>query len=152
MEFVFDRTASDVINAKKIKQEKFLNGIALSNNEKITIKKGSLSLEDINRIEQNLYDIQTDMIDIGYYIQMQKNFDIFNQESVFYKYQILDWVERVEALKKGFFPYNDTPSEPVAMYHYEEINKIEKILFDMHKRLKEIKSFFRECGNFECGG
>lgn len=152
MTFIYDRTQNDVINAKRIKEDKFLKGVSLSDSEKSIMKKGSLSLEDINRIEQNLYDIQTELMSVGYYAQIDKKIDIFDRESVLYKYQIVDWVKRVEALKVAFFPYSNTPSEPIAIYHYEEINKIEKILFDTQKRFEEMKSLFRECGDYECGG
>lgn len=152
MQFVFDRTREDVANAKRLKKDKFLKGVSLSDSEKSIMGKGSFSLEDINRIEQNLYDIQTELMSVGYYAQIDEKIDIFGRESVFYKYQIVDWIKRIEALKVAFFPYENTPSEPIARYHYEEINKIEKILFDTQKRFEEMESLFRECGAYECGG
>lgn len=152
MEFVFDRTRENVLNAKKIKQDKFLKGVPLTDEEIQIMSKGALGLNDINRIQNNFNTIQGKMNRFGYFSQTSGGFGQFSQNGIFYDTYFKEWFTRIQALKKAFFPYSDTPSQPTARLYYEEINKLEKTLFDLNKRLVEMEGFFEECGNLECGG
>lgn len=152
MIFVYNRTKQNVIDAKTIRTKKFLKNEDLTEQEKAIVSKGSFSLDDINRIENNIYQIQTNLEENGYYSQMEKELVVYEQQDVFRKNNLTNWIQKTDALKKSFFVYDDTPKKPLAIYHYEEINKLEKILFDINNRLSEMKSLFRECGNYECGG
>ena len=60
-------------------------------------------------------------------------------------------VDNTNVLRNAFFVYNDTPSTPPVSYHYNDINALEKILYDLDVMISDVKSHYRECGTFECG-
>lgn len=47
--------------------------------------------------------------------------------------------------------YKATPNTPPVSYHYNDINALEKILYDLDVMINDVKSHYRECGTFESG-
>jgi hypothetical protein len=147
---IYDRTAEDVSEALRIREEKVKNFIALTEGEKTQLERGMITYNTLNRIENKQAELKALLENAGYYmdvlhIKSWSADDIFNEE----EFEIL--IENLDILRNAFFTYTDTPETPAARYHYEEINALEKILFDLEKMINDMKSRYRECGTFECG-
>lgn len=151
MNFVYDRTLFDVENASRIQKEKVAKGIELTETDITILSKGAFTRSDINRIQSNILSIGADLENMGYYFQESIKNTVYDENDIFYQEDLQYWCDLVDKFKKAFFVYVDTPIKPLARYSYNEINKLEKILFDLNERSKEIKSLYRECGNYECG-
>ena len=71
--------------------------------------------------------------------------DIFNVDEF---QRILD---NTNVLRNAFFVYKATPNTPPISYHWQDINALEKILYDLDVMINDVKSNYRECGTFYCG-
>lgn len=151
MNFVYDRTYADVVNSRNIRNDKVAKGIGLTKSDKETIKKGSITLEDINRISQNISRVAKNIAEMGYYTQKDISEILYEQRDVFYREDLERICKLADSLKKSFFVYPTTPRSPFAKYHYIEFNNIEKITKDILEKSNEVKLLYRECGNFVCG-
>lgn len=152
MQFIYNRTLASVQSAVKIRKEKISKGVELTEQDLTILSIGAITQDDINRIQSNIFNVGSDLKDMGYYFQSQIENKTYDENDIFYQEDLQDWCNLVDKFKKAFFPYADTPIKPLARYSFEEFNKLEKILFDLNKRTDEVKSLYRECGNYECGG
>lgn len=152
MEFIYNRTLASVESSVKIRKEKISKGIDLTENDLIILSMGAITQDDINRIQQNISNIGVELQNMGYYFQNQIENKTYDENDIFYQEDLQEWCNLADKFKKAFFPYADTPIKPLARYSFEEFNKLEKILFDLNKRTDEVKSLYRECGDYECGG
>ena len=147
---IYDRTKKDVQNAIKIRSEKVQKFIALNDEEVAILEKGFITINTINRIENKQSELKTLLNNIGYY-----NTDIYNktwsESDIFTENDLIRIVNNVISLRKAFFVYFNSPPNPIAKYHYTEINSIEKILYDLETMEKYVKENFKECNTFYCG-
>ena len=146
---IFDRTIQDVENAIRIRDE-VKNGGSITDDERITLERGFLTLETLNRIEEKQTELKELLNDIGYW-----NTDFTNTEwvtsDVFGETDLQRIIDNEDVLKNAFFVYENTPQTPNASYHYENINALEKILYDLEEMINDVKTNFRYCNTFECG-
>ena len=105
MEFVYDRSAQDVLQMTK---------------------KGVLNADDINRIENNTWDI-ADKIAVPVTV---KSWSVGGLPRVSDYKRIRDNVERI---RQGYGIRSDTPVTPEQPLNtYQKWNDIERILFDVN--------------------
>ena len=71
--------------------------------------------------------------------------DIFNVNEF---QRILD---NTNVLRNAFFVYKATPNTPPVSYHYNDINALEKILYDLDVMINDVKSKYKRCGTLRCG-
>ena len=71
--------------------------------------------------------------------------DIFNAD----EFQRI--IDNTNVLRQAFFVYKDTPNTPPESYHYNDINALEKILYDLDVMINDVKSRYKRCGTFRCG-
>lgn len=148
---VYDRTLADVLSANQIYAEKVQNGIELTDDDIETLKRGRLTTETINRIEAKQAELKTILNEMGYY-----NTPVVNKQWLDGESFLLSDMERLTGntaiLREAFFVPADAPENPVAKYHFEELNKMEKILVLIQQMSETIKGNYRICGTFYCGG
>lgn len=147
---IFDRTQNDVNTSILLRNTKVKNFETLTESEITTLEKGTMTYNTINRIETKQEELKNMFNDMGYWNTPITNKswgenDIFNVDEF---QRILD---NTNVLRKAFFVYKDTPKTPNVSYHYEDINSIEKILYDIDSMINDIKANYRFCGDFECG-
>ena len=147
---IFDRTQNDVDTAIILRREKVQTFQELSENEVATLEKGTLTINTINRIETKQDELKNIFNDMGYWNtttinKMWGENDIFNVDEF---QRILD---NTNVLRQAFFVYKDTPNTPPISYYWDDINALEKILYDLDVMINDVKSHYRECGTFECG-
>jgi hypothetical protein len=125
----------------------------LTENEIATLEKGTLTINTLNRIENKQDELKNLFNDMGYWNtsitnkQWTEN-DIFDNNGERDVQRILD---NTNVLRRAFFIYKGTPNTPPISYHYNDINALEKILYDLDVMINDVKSHYRECGTFKCG-
>ena len=124
MEFVYDRSAQDVLQ---------------------TTKKGVLNADDINRIENNTGDI-ADKIAVPVTV---KSWSVGGLPRVSDYKRIRDNVERI---RQGYGIRSDTPVTPEQPLNtYQKWNDIERILFDVNDLYDRTENARAYCGEIFAG-
>ena len=147
---IFDRTQNDVDTAIVLRREKVQTFQELTESEIATLEKGTMTINTLNRIE-NKQDILKGLFnEMGYWNTQITNKawgenDIFNVD----KFQRI--IDNTNILRQAFFVYKGTPNTPPISYHWQDINALEKILYDLDVMINDVKSNYRECGTFESG-
>lgn len=150
---IFDRTQNDVDTAILLRDTKVKNFEELTESEIATLEKGTITINTLNRIENKQEELKNLFNDIGYWNtsitnkQWTEN-DIFDNNGERDFQRILD---NTNILRQAFFVYKDTPNTPPVSYHWQDINALEKILYDLDVMINDVKSNYRQCGTFECG-
>ena len=89
-----------------------------------------------------------------------KNFEELTEDEVAkiergtFTVNTLNRIEQKQAELKTLFNdigYWNTPITPPISYHYNDINALEKILYDLENMVNDMKTRYRQCGTFECG-
>jgi hypothetical protein len=148
---IFDRTQNDVDTAIILRREKVQKFQELTESEIETLEKGTLTINTLNRIENKQEELKNLFNDMGYWNTpiLTKQWDY----SQIFKGEEFDRIlSNLEILIKAFFVYKNTPDIPNNNYRkYQTINDVEKIIYDLDVMINDIKSNYRECGDFECG-
>ena len=147
---IFNRTKADVDEAKKIRVQKVQHFDQLTDDEINILERGMMTINTLNRIEQAQDELVGLLNGAGYWnIAIEnkawQNTDIFDSSEF---QRILD---NTNVLKNAFLTYGNTPRTPNISYRYDDINALEKILYDLNSMVDDIEENYRECGNFECG-
>lgn len=147
---IFDRTQSDVDKAVELRKEKVQKFEELTDSEIEILEKGTITINTLNRIENKQSELKELLNGIGYWDNsiLSKPWeynDIFNKED----FQRI--VDNTNILRESFFVYKNTPNTPKVSYYYEDINSLEKILFDIETMIADVESNYSECGDLECG-
>lgn len=156
---IFDRTQNDVDTARIIRNEKVkfdpitmqpTNLDELTPTELETLTKGTFNYTDLNRIEAKQEELKNLFNDIGYWNTPTTN-KTWGENDIFNADEFQRIIDNTNVLRQAFFIYKETPNTPTISYHYNDINALEKILYDLDVMINDIKSNYRECGTFECG-
>ena len=147
---IFDRTQNDVDTAILLRNTKVKKFETLTESDIATLEKGMLTINTLNRIETKQEELKNLFNEIGYWNTpiINKTWgenDIFNADEF---QRILD---NTNVLRNAFFVYKATPNTPPISYHWQDINALEKILYDLDVMINDVKSNYRECGTFYCG-
>ena len=151
---IFDRTQNDVDTAILLRDTKVKKFEKLTESEIATLEKRTLTINTLNRIENKQEELKNLFNNMGYWNTPITNktwgeSDIFNADEF---QRILD---NTNVLRQAFFVYKSTPNTPPISYHYNDINALEKILYDFDNEIggmiKDVKRNYRKCGTFESG-
>ena len=147
---IFDRIQSDVDTAIRLRDTKVKNFQELTESEIATLEKGTITYNTLNRIENKQEELKNLFNDMGYW-----NTPITNKEwgenDIFSADEFQRILNNTNILRQAFFVYNDTPNTPHISYHWQDINALEKILYDLDVMINDVKSHYIECGTFESG-
>lgn len=147
---IFNRTEADVTEAKRIILEKVQKFLTLSNTEIEILEKGCLTINTLNRIENEQRRLNEVLNDMGYW-----NIEITNKEwaisDVFDEQNFQRLLTNIDVLRDAFFTYSETPVTPNISYHFQAINEMEKILNDIGEIITYTQANYKICGNFSCG-
>lgn len=148
---IFNRTAEDVVEAKRIRAEKVQSFSELTEDEKQVLERGFVTLNTIIRIEEKQIELKNIFFKMGYYNAEIVN-KVWEDTDIFNETDFLRIIKNSTILRKAFFEFSSTPDEPKPKYTYETLNSLERILFDLDEMITAIKGFYKECGSAECGG
>ncbi len=147
---IYDRTQSD-IDAAEEALAAVQRGEPLTAQIIAALIKGTLNISVMNRIESK-EDELSGLFAADYYFS-----DYIQTKSwTYYDYfkpsdfdRILD---NLQKLRQAYFTHTSTPEIPDRNYfRYQTINAVEYMLNDLDIMINEIKSYYRECGAYECG-
>lgn len=148
---IFDRTQNDVDTAIVLRNTKVKKFETLTESDIATLEKGTLTINTLNRIENKQEELKNLFNDMGYWNTPTTN-KTWSENDIFYIDDFQRIVDNTNVLRQAFFVYKDTPNTPTISYYWEDINALEKILHDIDVMINDVKSHYRECGNFNCGG
>jgi hypothetical protein len=149
---IFDRTKYDVENAIIIREEKVKKFQELTDDDIIILEKGFLTINTLNRIEEKQKELKNIFEKSFYFVDEIEN-KKWNYEDIFKKEDWQRILHNCDILKKSYFVYSSTPKIPDEKFtKYQNINDLEKTLYDLNVMIEDVKSNYRECGAFECGG
>lgn len=156
---IFDRTQNDVDNARIIINEKIkfdpitmqpINLDELTPIEIETLNKGTFNYTDLNRIEGTQNELQSIFNNMGYW-NTNLTIKVWIDSYIFNVNDFQRIIDNTNVLREAFFVYKDTPNTPPISFYWDDINALEKILFDLDVMINDVKSNYRECGTFESG-
>ena len=147
---IFDRTQNDVDTAIRLRREKVQTFQELTESEIATLEKGTLTINTLNRIENKQDELKNLFNDMGYWNTPIKN-KVWGENDIFNVDEFQRIIDNTNVLREAFFVYKNTPNTPLISYHWQDINALEKILYDLDIMINDVKSHYRECGTFECG-
>lgn len=147
---IFDRTQNDVDTAIILRNTKVKNFEELTESEIATLEKGTITYNTLNRIETKQQELKNLFNDMGYWNTPMTN-KVWGENDIFNVDEFQRILDNMNVLRQAFFVYKNTPNIPNISYHYEDINALEKILYDLDVMINDVKSHYRECGTFESG-
>ena len=146
---IFDRTQNDVDAAISLIEQKVKKFEGLTNEEIGILERGTITVNTLNRIENK----QTEIAEL--LSQLSINVDIKNKNweetQIFNRAEFQRILDNLNVLVKYFCVYSNTPNVPKISYHFEDINAIEKILFDLEELYNKALKSFIYCGIKHCG-
>lgn len=149
---ITDRTQSDIDNAKLIRENYVKQFKTLTSEQITTLERGTLTVNTLNRIESKQDELKNLFNEIGYWNTGITNKLNWAVGDMFTESDFQRIIDNENILQNAFFTKSDTPETPPISFHYEDINSLEKILVDLDVMINDVKSNYRECGAYECGG
>lgn len=147
---IFDRTMQDVQAAIRLRAEKIQQSQNLTASDYDVLNRGMMSIPTLNRIEEKQQELKSLFNEMGYW-----NVEVENKHwyagDMFDEVEFNRIIDNTNVLRSAFFVFKDTPLTPPVSYYYEDINALEKILYDLGVMIDDVESNYRECGDFECG-
>ena len=147
---IFDRTQNDVDTAILLRDTKVKNFEELTESEIATLEKGTLTINTLNRIESKQEELKNLFNDMGYWNTPITN-KVWGENDIFNVDEFQRILDNTNVLRNAFFVYKDTPNTPPISFHYNDINALEKILYDLDVMINDVKSRYKRCGTFRCG-
>lgn len=146
---IFDRTQNDVDTAILLRDTKVKKFEMLTESEIVTLEKGTLTINTLNRIENKQIEIAELFSNLSINVDIEnKNWE---ENQIFDKTEFQRILDNLNVLVKSFCVYSNTPNIPKISYHFEDINAIEKILFDLEELYNKALKSFLYCGITYCG-
>ena len=148
---IFDRKKRDIDSAINIINSKVKNFISLSEEDLETLEKGTININTLNRIENKQAELKSLLDSHSYFVG-----EIITKQWGYNDIFSIDDFDRIISniftLKKSFFVYSNSPKDFFTTYDYENLNNLEKILFDLESMIEYMVLNYRECGTFESEG
>lgn len=151
-DLITNRTQSDVDEAVEIRDKKVKTFQILTDSDVSTLERGMLTMNTLNRIAQKQDELKKLINGLGYWNTPTENKTDWTYTDIFTEGEFQMIIDNENILRNAFFTYKDTPNTPNISFHYEDINSLEKILVDLDVMINDVKSNYRECGNYYCGG
>lgn len=144
IEPVFDRTQEDVEYALKQLAEWRATG------ETNTFDlKGCLNVSDINRIENNIAYLATNLSSLYYFsTPVTKTWE---QTQIPTSDDVDRILNNVRELNEAFYQSPESPPVPDGLFTISQVNDLEENLYQLKTMLDNMISSFKQSGAFECG-
>lgn len=147
---IYDRTKSDVDAALSIRADYVQQGAELTAKQVEQLERGTITINTLNRIENKQKSLKSLFNAMGYWNTPTTNKE-WQYTDIFDEVNFHRIINNLDILRGAFFVFKSTPKTPPVSYHYEDINSLEKILFDLDVMINDVKSRYRRCGTFRCG-
>ena len=119
-----------------------------------------INYKDLNRIESRMQELTELLNKYKYMNSTETKTDWIKQESTneLTNFPLKTQIDRIrnnlQILMQSYFVYKATPTLPDTLENATiyKINDVEKILYDLHIIIKNMKKDFKLCGVLLCGG
>ena len=146
---IFDRTQNDVNAAISLRNQKVKVFEGLTSEEINTLERGTITINTLNRIENKQVEIAELFSRLSINVRIENK--SWTETQIFNKVEFQRILDNLNVLVKSFCVYSNTPNIPKISYHFEDINAIEKILFDLEELYNKALKSFVYCGITYCG-
>ena len=147
---ITNRTQYDVDTAILIRNTKVKKFETLTESDINYLERGTITINTLNRIENKQEELKNLFNEIGYWNTPITN-KTWGENNIFNVDEFQRILDNTNILRQAFFVYKATPNTPPISYYWDDINSLEKILFDLDVMINDVKSNYRECGTFESG-
>lgn len=147
---IYDRTKADVDASLSIRAEYIQQGAELTAEQVEQLERGTITINTLNRIENKQKSLKGLFNAMGYWNTPTTNKE-WQYTDIFDEVNFQRIIDNLNILRNAFFVFKNTSKTPPVSYHYEDINSLEKILFDLDVMINDVKSRYRRCGTFRCG-
>lgn len=148
---IYDRTIEDVTQALEIRKNYVQKGLPLEQSQIDILERGTLTINTINRIENKIQELHNKFNEIYYFCGDVSIKNWQYSQIFYYETEFARILHNIELLMQAFYVKNDTPQIPEIDVYFQNINDMEKILYDLETVYNDMQLLFRECGTFECG-
>ena len=146
---IFDRTQNDVDTAVSLRNKKVKEFESLTSEEINTLERGTITINTLNRIDNKQMELANLFSQLSINVKIEnKNWE---KTQIFNRAEFQRILDNLNVLVKNFSVYSNTPNVPKISYHFEDINAIEKILFDLEELYNKALKSFIYCGTTHCG-
>lgn len=135
---IFDRTQTDIDEARSIRNGKIKNFQELTQEDINILERGMLTVNTLNRIEQKQAELSQILSQYGY-VANCVNKQWTNSDDIPRERDYLRILSNLDKLKEAFYIYSNTPDTPHDMLHYQHVNDVEKILIDIEAVIDNMK-------------
>lgn len=146
---IFDRTQNDVDTAISLRNKKVKEFESLTSEEINTLERGTITINTLNRIENKQKEISELFSQLSISVNIKNR--NWEENQIFNSVEFQRILDNLNVLVKSFCVYSDTPNIPKISYYFEDINAIEKILFDLEDLYNKALKSFVYCGTLYCG-
>lgn len=147
---IYDRTKADIDSALSIRADYVQQGTELTAEQVEQLERGTITINTLNRIENKQKSLKSLFNAIGYWNTPTTNRE-WQYTDIFDEANFQRIINNLDILRNAFFVFKSTPKTPPVSYNYEDINSLEKILYDLDVMINDVKSRYRRCGTFRCG-
>lgn len=149
---IYDRTIADVEAARAVQQTKVYNAFSELTQEDIDIlERGMLTVNVLNRIEAKQEELKQTLNDMGYW-----GFTCTNRQWArgdYFKHADLARLCRnATVLRESFISVSKDLNNPVPVAHFEELNRLERLLAAIAQLAADVIARYLICGTVVCGG
>ena len=138
---ITNRTQYDVDTAIFLRNTKVKKFETLTESEIATLEKGTITYNTLNRIENKQEELKNLLNGMGYWNTPITN-KIWSENDIFNVDEFQRILDNTNILRQAFFVYKDTPNTPPVSYHWQDINALEKILYDLQHLIDNIKKSY----------
>ena len=140
-----------VQKAIEVREQKVKKNEELTADDIDALDRGFMTVETINRIESKQAELKRLFNNMGYYNTpvVNKNWDYVDY---FFKSDLERIIKNNDTLKVAYYVFSTTPKTAKARLYFEDLNNIEKLLYDLEVMANDMISKFKRCGTFNCGG
>ncbi len=149
-DMITDRTQIDIDEAKSICKNYVKKFKTLTTEQILTLERGTITINTLNRIENKQEELKNLFNDMGYWNTPIVN-KVWGENDIFNVDDFQRIIDNTNVLREVFFVYKNTPNTPFVSYSYNDINALEKILYDFDVMINDVKSKYKRCGTFRCG-
>lgn len=150
-DMITDRTQRDIDEAKTIRENYVKQFKQLTDEQITTLERGTMTINTLNRIESKQDELKNLFNGMGYWNTNIVSKTDWADEDIFTESGFQRIIDNENILRNAFYTHKGAPTTPIISFHYEDINSLEKILVDLDVMINDMKSFYRECGTFDCG-
>lgn len=148
---IYDRTIEDVTQALEIRKNYVQKGLPIEQSQIDILERGTLTINTINRIENKIQELHNKFNEIYYFCGDVSIKNWQYSQIFYYETEFARILHNIELLMQAFYVKDDTPQIPEIDVYFQNINDMEKILYDLETVYNDMQLLFRECGTFECG-